>query len=180
MPPFEQFDPTDEGNEDAEEMKRLYGNDLSANKFSTKPYETAEQLPENKGLFGEPDDKSAEEKIYENITPEEIDENELALGKSSNDYLNGLGKRPMISMDKIRESALAYRKLLSPEEQDEENEKAVKLIRDDIKNKTGIKYTEAVDLKPNLMAKATPDASEPTKLNRRSLLSYITRRKEKV
>jgi hypothetical protein len=181
MPQFEQFDPTNDGNRGSEEMKRLYENDLSAKKFSTKSYETTAQLPENKGLFGEADDKSAEEKIYEQITPEEVDENELELGKLSNDYLNGLGKIPgNLTMEQVRKSALSYRESLSPEKQEEEDRRAVNLIKNDIKDKAELKYIEAVDLKPNLMAQAKPNPAEPTRLNHRSLLDYITGRNRKV
>jgi hypothetical protein len=181
MPQFEQFDPTNDGNKSSEEIKRLYGNDLSAKKFVTKPYETTGQLPENKGQFGEADDKSAEEKIYEKITPEETDENDLVLGKKCNDYLNGIGELPgSLNIDEIRASALAYRESLSAEEQLKEDKLAADIIKSNIKNEAQFKHIEAADLKSNLMAQATPDPLETTKLNRRSLWDYITGKKERA
>lgn len=181
MPQFEQFDPTNDGNKSSEEIKRLYGNDLSAKKFATKPYETVAQLPENKGLFGAADDKSAEEKIYEKITPDEDAEKKLAFGKLSNDYLNGLGEKPQdMTIEQVRASALFYRESLSEEEQLVEDKKAANLIQNDIKEKAELKYTETTDLKPNLMAQATPNPLESTKINRRSLWDYITGRKERA
>jgi hypothetical protein len=181
MPQFEQFDPANDGNKSSEEMKRLYENDLSPKKFSTKPYETASSLPENTGLFGEKNDKSAEEKIYEKITPDEDDEKKLALGKLSNDYLNGLGEMPKdMTLEQVRASAVLYRESLSEEEQLAEDKKAASLIQNDIKEKAELKYTETTDLKPNLMAQATPNPLETTKLNRRSLWDYITGRKERA
>jgi|GEM_PF-1655512 len=179
MSQFEQLDPTNDGNKNSEEIKRLYGNDLSANKFSTKPYEAASSLPENIGLFGEKDDKSAEEKIYEKITPGKDDEKKFVLGKQSNDYLNGLAEAPQnLTIEEIRASALTYRESLSKEEQLKEDKQAAELIKKDIKEKAEVKYTDTVDLEPNLMAHATPNPLEATQLNRRSLWSYITGRKE--
>lgn len=179
MPKFEQLDPTYDVNKNSEEIKRLYGNDLSANKFSTKPFEAASSLPENIGLFGEKDDKSAEEKIYEKITPEEVDEKKFVLGKQSNDYLNGVGEAPQnLTIEEIRTAALTYRESLSKEEQLKEDKRAADLIKKDIKEKEEVKYTDTVDLKSNLMAHATPNPLEATQLNRRSLWGYITGRKE--
>lgn len=182
MAQFEQFNPQDDSNGIRSEIERLYKNDLSPKKFSTKPYEATDQLPENKGQFGEADDKSAEERIYEKITPDEVDENNLVLGKKCNDYLNGLGEAPQnLTIEEIRTSALAYRESLSEEEQQEEDRQAVNLIKRDIKEVGSVKYTEAANLKPGLVAQATPNPLETTKLNRRSLWNYITgRRKEKV
>jgi hypothetical protein len=181
MPQFEQFDPTNDGNKSNEEIKRLYGNDLSANKFATKPYEAASSLPENIGLFGEKNDKSAEEKIYEKITPDEDAEKKLAFGKLSNDYLNGLGEKPRdMTIEQVRASALLYRESLSEEEQLAEDKKAAKLIQDDIKEKAEFKYAESTDLKPGVEAQATPNPLETTKLNRRSLWDYITGKKERA
>ncbi|MFA5792237.1 MAG: hypothetical protein WC884_04380 [Candidatus Paceibacterota bacterium] len=180
MPKFEELNSHNDGNKGQEEMTRLYGNDLSAKSFETSPYKTATSISENAGLYGEEDDSSAEEKIYERITPEE-DKNNLTFGKISNDYLNGIGEMPKgLDITQVRKSALAYRESLSEEDQKEEAKKVSALIRSEIKNEPEAKYTKSADLEPNLMAQATPHPLEQTKLNRRSLWSYIVGNKKRA
>jgi hypothetical protein len=177
MPKFEDLNLHNDGNKGQEEMTRLYGNDISSKSFETSPYKTASSIPENAGLYGEEDGVSAEEKIAERITPEE-GENNLALGKLSNDYLNGIGKMPKgLDINQVRKTALAYRESLSEEEQKEEAKKVSALIRNEIKNESEAKYTASADLSSDLMAQAKPHPLAPVKLNRRSLWDYIVGKK---
>lgn len=103
MPNFEHYN----AGESKDETERLYGNDISAKKFSGRPYISAAELPETAGLYGEPDDSSSEEKFLNN---EEL----FSLGKMCDDYLNDKAELPAdVTEEEARELAIIYRDFLA-------------------------------------------------------------------
>jgi hypothetical protein len=168
----------------ADETERLYGGDNSAKGFETGSYKSAENLPENVGLFGNADSISAEDKIYEDITPEEIDEDNIKLGQKCDDYFHGKGKLPEgISEEIAKELALNYNESLIDSDEQEVEEPYETAAGRKAREKEILanlpKQTEAVDLKPNQIAHATPIEGEKVQLNRRTLWSYISGKKNK-
>lgn len=170
MPKFENYS---EG-----EAERLNGNDISPNKFSTKPYKTPEEISENEGLYGGDEDLSEEDKIAKAIDGEivgetdgtSINERELiAFGKKCDDYLNNKGKLPAnLTEEEARKLALIYRESLGTENETEKSKILVNLQK---------RHTELVHLRRGKIAHATPDPDEKVQLDRKS---YEEHRKRPV
>lgn len=175
MPTFEHYN-VDEG-----EAERLNGNDISPNKFSTKPYKTAGEVFENEGLYGEADDLSDEDKIAEAIDGEivgetdgtSINERELiAFGKKCDDYLNNKGKLPAnLTEEEARKLALIYRESLGAENKNEKPKVLVKLRP---------RHTELVRLRRGKIAHATPNPDEKVQLDRKNYEEHRKQRSAKM
>lgn len=161
MPKFEHYN----AGESKEEADRLYGNDISAKKFSGRPYISADELPETAGLYGESDDLSGEDKFLNN---DEL----LSLGKMCDDYLNDKAELPSdVTEQEARELAAIYRDSLA-EKENRKIEKEANLSR------ASVKQVEIADLKRGQVAKATPDGK--VRLDRRSQQEHIARKTEKA
>ncbi|MFA6194989.1 MAG: hypothetical protein WC719_04680 [Patescibacteria group bacterium] len=172
MPNFEHY----HAGESKDEAERLYGNDISLKKFSGRPYiADAAELSENTGLYGESDELSAEEKIYDKLDHGvKSDGALLILAKICDDYLNDKTELPAdVTEAEARELALIYRDSLT-DKKNRADEKEANL------SKSFIKHTEVVDLKRGQIAKATPDSNEKVKLDRRSQEQHVARRMEKA
>lgn len=154
MSKFEQYN-AGAGNDETE---RLYGKDISANKFNTKPFKSAEEITENTSFSGD-EGLSAEDRVYKSLDNEEEDFGDIDnLGKLCDAYLNNKAGLPKgLKEEDARELALIYRESLGATDQPEKNRIAVKFQR---------KYTELADLKPGQIAHATPNPKEKVQLNR--------------
>ena len=167
MPNFENYS----AGESRDETERLYGNDNSPKKFSGKPYVSADELPGSIGLYGELDDLSEEDRIYDKLdNGAKNDDALLSLGKICDDYLNDRAGLPAsVTEAEARELALIYRESLTEEEN--------KVIEDEINSsKTLVRHTEIVNLKRGQAAKATPNSDGKVKLDRRSQQEYAAKK----
>jgi len=169
MPTFENYG----AGESKDEAERLYKNDISPEKFSTKQFRTAAELPENTGLYGEENDLSAEEKIYEELDNTATAEKDLiALGKRCDDYLNNKGELPAdLTEEEAEKLALIYRESLNKEDKKSRTSKeshAPEPVR--------TRHTEFVNLRRGRIAHATPDPNEKVKLDRKSNADYLSKK----